>query len=407
MGRLNPDPVHSSLRCTTPACSSHGVLEPHLVLRRAAARFFGKILKVDLIVKLLSHSSLPALPARPSGPCRRESAAGPWLSVVLAMALGAACRTVAAEAEPQPPVAAATQASPQVGPAESVYQKNAVAAVTPAADQTLQAVDQAAQAERIVAAALAAMGRAESISARVRQRVRVDDRVLVGAGRYVQSGLGDDQRYRYESSMKSDTETFDLLEVCDGLFAWSYRRLGTQPPYLERLDVRRIRDRLRQLQPGDTAAVAPHLGGMQRTLGLLRNWFRFVTVEPTAIDDLPIWRVEGRWHAESLGIVLPDLKEAALQPGGIAPEALPDGTPWSVRLSIGRRDLFPFRIEWLAIPGRRPVAARDPEPIAVLELYDVHLGEPVDAAAFVYKPAIEGLVDLTETHAKFLVPQRP
>jgi hypothetical protein len=326
---------------------------------------------------------------------------------MLAMTLGAACQTVAAQAETQPPAAGTAPAIPQAGPAESVYQKNTVAAVTPAAAQTAQEVDQAAQAERIVAAALAAMGRAESISARVRQRVRVDDRVLVGAGRYVQSGLGEDQRYRYESSMKSDTETFDLLEVCDGLFAWSYRRLGTQPPYLERLDVRRIRDRLRQLQPGDTAAVAPHLGGMQRTLGLLRNWFRFVTVEPTAIDDLPIWRIEGRWHAESLGIVLPDLKEAALQPGGIAPEALPDGTPWSVRLSIGKRDLFPFRIEWLAIPGRRPVAARDPEPIAVLELYDVHLGEPVDSAAFVYKPAIEGLVDLTETHAKFLVPQRP
>lgn len=323
------------------------------------------------------------------------------------MTLGAACRTVTAQAEPQPPAAVTAPATAQAGPAESVYQKNAVAAVTPALDQTAQAVDQAAQAERIVAAALSAMGRAESISARVRQRVRVDDRVLVGAGRYVQSGLGEDQRYRYESSMKSDTETFDLLEVCDGLFAWSYRRLGTQPPYLERLDVRRIRDRLRQLQPGDNAAVSPHLGGMQRTLGLLRNWFRFVTVEPTAIDDLPIWRIEGRWHAESLGIVLPALKEAALQPGGIAPEALPDGTPWSVRLSIGKRDLFPFRIEWLAIPGRRPVAARDPEPIAVLELYEVRLGEPVDAAAFVYKPAIEGLVDLTETHAKFLVPQRP
>ena len=98
------------------------------------------------------------------------------------------------------------------------------------------------------------MGRAESISARVRQRVRVDDRVVVGAGRYVQSGLGEDQRYRYESSMQSDTETFDLLEVSDGLFAWSYRRLGPQPPQLERLDVRRIRERLFQLKPAADAA---------------------------------------------------------------------------------------------------------------------------------------------------------
>jgi hypothetical protein len=96
-----------------------------------------------------------------------------------------------------------------------------------------------------------------------------------------------------------------------------------------------------------------------------------------------------------------------MQPGGIQAADLPDGMPWSVRLSIGRRDLFPFRIEWLAIPGRRPVTDREPEPIAVLELYEVRLGEPVDSAAFVYKPAIEGLIDLTDTHVKHVGPLRP
>jgi hypothetical protein len=314
----------------------------------------------------------------------------------------------------QDPTPAISAAAAPARPAGSVYQKNAAAPAAPAsaalaepvADQAVQA-DQASQAERIVAAALAALGRADSISARVRQRVRVDDRVLVGAGRYVQSGLGEDQRYRYESSMKSDTETFDLLEVCDGLFAWSYRRIGPQPPLLERLDVRRIRDRIKQLKPADDLVASPYLGGVQRTLALLRDWFRFVTVEPTMIDDLPVWRIEGRWCGECLALLLPSHKEAALQPGGITAAELPDGMPWSVRLSIGKRDLFPFRIEWLAIPGRRPVANSDPEPVAVLEMYEVRLGEPVDAAAFVYKPAIEGLIDHTEARVKHLAPMRP
>ncbi len=300
----------------------------------------------------------------------------------------------------QPVTAVPPEQPGQSSPAGSVYRKNAAAIAAPAADQ-------AVQAERIVAAALAAMGRAESISARVRQRVRVDDRVVVGAGRYVQSGLGDDQRYRYESSMKSDTETFDLLEVSDGLFAWSYRRIGPQPPQLERLDVRRIRDRLRQLTPADDAPISPYLGGVQRTLALMRDWFRFTTVEPGAIDDLPIWKIEGRWCGECLALLLPSHKDAARKPGGITAAELPDGMPWGVRLSIGKRDLFPFRVEWLAIPGRRPVADREPEPVAVLELYDVRLGEPVDAAAFVYKPAIEGLQDFTETRVKHLTPMRP
>jgi hypothetical protein len=81
--------------------------------------------------------------------------------------------------------------------------------------------------------------------------------------------------------------------------------------------------------------------------------------------------------------------------------------PWNVRLAIGRRELFPFRIEWRAIPGPRPVTATTPEVVAVLELYDVHLGEPVDATAFVYKPAIDGLIDVTEQHLKELTPPRP
>ena len=390
MGRLNPDPVHSS-RDVRHRRFKPWILEPHIVLRRTAARFFGKILKVDLIVTLSFPPRLPALFFPSAGTCCRRAAAGAWVGLVLA----AVCVCAGGPATAQQPEAPA-----RAGPAESIYRKNVAAAAVPAADQ-------AAQAERIVAAALAALGRAESISARVRQRVRVGDRVLVGAGRYVQSGLGEDQRYRYESSMKSDTETFDLLEVCDGLFAWSYRRIGPQPPQLERLDVRRIRERLRQLQPADDAAVSPYLGGIQRTLALLRNWFRFVAVESMAIDDLPVWLVEGRWHPESLAALLPAQKEAAMRPDGITAAELPDGTPWSVRLSIGKRDLFPFRIEWLAIPGRRPVANREPEPIAVLELYDVRLGEPVDAAAFVYKPAIEGLIDLTDTTVQHLVPLRP
>jgi hypothetical protein len=299
---------------------------------------------------------------------------------------------------PDPP------AKGQAGPAESIYLKSGSAVAT-GADQSGQ--QQAVQAERIVAASLAMLGRADSVSARLRQRIRVDDRVLVGAGRYVQSGLGEDQRYRYESSMKSDSESFDLLEVCDGLFAWSYKRVGPQPPQLERLDVRRVRERLRQLKVPDETTIAPYLGGVQRTLALLRSWFRFTAVEPLAIDELPVWRVEGRWHPEGLSSLLPNQQAAILQPGGIRAAELPDGMPWSVRLWIGKRDLFPFRIEWLAIPGRRPVADREPDVIAVLELYDVRIGEPVDAAAFVYKPAIEGLIDLTDTHVRDVGPLRP
>ena len=53
------------------------------------------------------------------------------------------------------------------------------------------------------------------------------------------------------------------------------------------------------------------------------------------------------------------------------------------------------------------VAAGAAEPIAVLELFDVQIGGPVDATAFVYKPAAEGLIDLTDGYVQGLGPMRP
>lgn len=365
-------------------------IEPRIVLRRDEARFFGKTLKVDATVTSAPRPRLPRL-LPPRHFRRAPPRDGSALAVLAAAAAIASVNLWLCER---------AAAQPPAGPADSVYRRSA----SPA-EQGVD--DQGAQAERIVAAALAALGRTESISARVRARVRLDDRVLVGAGRYVQSGIAEDQRYRYEASLKADTETFELLEVCDGVHAWSYRRIGPQPPLLERLDVRRVRERLEQLQPGAGTPVSPHLGGLQRSLALLRTWFRFRTVEATGIEDLPVWRVEGRLEPVGLALLLPDRKEAIGAAEGISAAALPDGVPWGVRLWIGKRDLFPFRIEWLAIPGRRPVPEGEAETTAVLELYDVQLGAPVDASAFVYKPAIEGFVDLTETCVKHLAPLRP
>lgn len=285
-------------------------------------------------------------------------------------------------------------------PAETVYGRGAAGAVKGGDDA-------AGQAERIVSATLAGLARAESISARLRQRVRIGDRVVSGGGRYVQLGTGEDQRFRLESSLKCDTEEFDTLEVCDGVYSWTYRRLGPNPPQLERIDVRQVRNRLEELKTVDRGAVTPYLGGIQRSLALLREWFRFQAVESAVIDDVPVWRIEGQWNPDSLAKLVPEHAAAIKASGGLAAKDIPDGMPASIRLSIGKRELFPFRIEWLAIPGVRPVADAPLQPIAVMELYDVRIAEPVDASAFVYRPATEGQIDLTEGYLPQLVPLRP
>ena len=305
------------------------------------------------------------------------------------------------------PVAAAGDGSQPASGEGTVVPLAAAAGAGQGGVQGVEQADQAGKAERVVAAALAGLARAPSISARVRQLVRVGNMVLKGSGRYIQSGTGEEQRYRYETTLNTTSEEFEMLEVCDGLFAWSYRKLGPQPAQVERVDIRQVRDRLTALQVADRTDISSHLGGIQRPLARVRQWFRFTTVTSAVMDEVPIWLVEGAWDRESLALILPGQAEQIRSPAGIGPADLPAGVPWSVRLSISKRELFPCRVEWLAIPGPRPVGVAQPEVVAVLELYDVRIGEPVDATAFVYKPATEGLLDTTETAVSQVAPWRP
>lgn len=320
---------------------------------------------------------------------------------------------------------AACQEEGQSPPA-SVYSRQARAtlkAVRAAATQPGAAVppavtvgesDAAAQAERIVASGIAAIGRAESVSIKLRQRVRIGDRVLVGAGRYLQAGQGEEQRFRFETTLTCESatdhlesESFEVTEVSDGIFCWLHQRNGPDPPILQRLDVQRVRGRLAELGAADPTDAAAYLGGLQRMLWWVRHWFRFTAAVPGEIDGRAVWLVEGRWPAGTLGAILPDLAESERREGGVRPEELPDGMPWVVRLAIGRADLLPVRLEFLAIPGARPVSAGPLEVIMALEFLEIELDAPVDATAFYYQPASEELVDLTGIVLKTMALSRP
>lgn len=300
---------------------------------------------------------------------------------------GAPAPTAAPAAEPQ------ADPEPTAPPAAPVVEESAE--------------DRAARAERVVAAALAGLARAPSVSARIRHRVRFDGVIAKGHGRYVQSGLGEDQRYRYEYRLTTGVEECEILDVCDGLFAWNFRRIGPYPATVDRIEVRRVRERLESLGIAHRKDLSAHLGGVQRHLALLRQHFRFHAITSAAIDEVPVWLVDGGWDRDVLAWLLPDRVEAIRSPEGLPPEELPDGMPFAVRVSISKRELFPCRIEWLAVPGERPVAAAPPEVVAVLEFYDIRIGDPVDASAFVYKPAMEGLNDITDGYIPQVFPLRP
>lgn len=330
----------------------------------------------------------------------------------VAIAAGACCLSAAGqqEGQPPPPSVYSRQARATLKAVRAAAAQPAVGPVAATPGES----DAAAQAERIVASGIAAIGRAESVSIKLRQRVRIGERVLVGAGRYLQAGQGEEQRFRFEVSLTSDSaahgierESFEVTEVSDGIFCWLHQRNGPDPPILQRLDVQRVRGRLAELGAADPADAAPYLGGLRRMLWWVRHWFRFTTAVPGEADGRAVWLVEGRWPPGTLGAILPSLAESERREGGVRAEELPDGMPWVVRLAIGRADLLPVRIEFLAIPGERPVSAGPLEVIMALEFLEVELDAPVDASAFYYQPASEELIDLTEIVLRTMALPRP
>jgi hypothetical protein len=280
--------------------------------------------------------------------------------------------------------------------------------------------DAGARADRIVTACLTSLVRERSISARMRQRVRVGDHSVVGSGRYLQAGLGEEQRFRFESNLAADTRsqppaigsffTVETLEVCDGVNLWSYRRWGEHPPEVHRVDVARVRQRVEKIthvNGSDAPAITQHIGGVQRIITWLREWFFFDRAESAEIDGVPVWLVEGHWHPQQAARIFPELAERIDAEGTVPPDGLPDGVPWSVRLTIGKSALFPFRIEYFAVPGERPVADPRVVTVGVFELYDVQLGGPVDQTEFIYSPASETVIDTTDGHLGNVFGPRP
>lgn len=351
------------------------------MFRRSDGGFFGKTDRVTPIVTISPFARLPSL-------CRLPPAFAP-LMVLMVICAGPG------RAEP----GATSVYQRQVEPAPTAESGNAVPATGAAARATTatgEPEDAAAQAERIVLSSAAVIARSQSFSVRFRQKARIGDRVLVGTGRYVQSGQGEEQRFRFDSTLTGDSETFEFTEVSDGLFCWTHRHNGEEAASLQRIDIRRVRSKLAELKAPDAADGASYLGGLQRMIRLLRHWFRFTKATPLDLEGQPVWLVEGSWAADLLPIVLPSLKDRVAQEGGIRACDLPDGMPWQVRIAIGRNDLMPRRIEWLAIPGPRPVADGPLEPIAVLDFHDAEIDGPVDPTAFFYQPASAGLIDVTE-----------
>jgi hypothetical protein len=240
-----------------------------------------------------------------------------------------------------------------------------------------------------------------SVAARIRHRVALFGKQLAGWGTYLEQSPGREGRLRLELTIQLDNgRGSTLLQVADGRYLWTYRRLMDKTS-LSRVDLIRVGEALekagRTPSPGKPGQWLG-LGGLPRLLRALDDGFDFHLVERSEVGDLPAWTLHGRWKPEMLARVFPEHKEAILAGEQLDLPPLPDHMPDHVLLWLGQDDWFPYRIEYRRTRGDGDSAPGESvgKAVVVLELYEVTLDGPLDPARFTYNPGEHTPEDATD-----------
>ncbi len=280
-------------------------------------------------------------------------------------------------------------------------------------------------AEMFIGRVTAAANRLQSVQARIRYHANLFGVQNVGAGIYLQQGIGEDRKFRLElKTAIGEQQLLTFQQVCDGKFLWQYRDSfnkqgpdkltptksdadGTERPTITRIDLVKVRQTLQDSDRKFSSDVLGQLafGGLSKLLDGLQRSFRFTRVEAGHLDTLPVWIAAGSWLPEGLAPLSKELANQAAHEQPLNLKLLPPQLPEQVWLYAGQDDLFPYRIEYRrrAGQGRGAEAGQgETTPMVTVEFYEVRLNAPVNPHEFDYQPGNADIVDSTASYLKEL-----
>lgn len=283
--------------------------------------------------------------------------------------------------------------------------------------------------------AIEALATRSSVSARLRQRVDMFDRQLIGSGQYFQSGAGNDQRLRLEIKLQLDENRLATFQqVNDGSWLWTYQYTANGQ-VLSRVDLRRLAGALAKAKTqakGDASVVnlgELALGGLPRLLVGLRENFQVANVEEGLLGDTRALAVELQWKPERLAAMLPSPAEGGT-PDPAARLAAATQLPDRAMLYLDSKTLFPSRIEFRRVGGDKKPSSDDGrgaadransantpraensgpngtirggkagevswKTLVSVDFSDVILDQPIDERQFQYSPGSQPVLDTTQ-----------
>jgi len=264
--------------------------------------------------------------------------------------------------------------------------------------------------DELVARAVEAVESQPSVVAKLRQRVALFDQELMGSGAYLQGPPGTN-RFRFELRMEGENQGSTLQHVSDGESLWIFRELDGKDTRVSKVDLARVLAALKQADDAKQAN-APGLpsrglglGGLPKLLRGLSQDFQFGPAEPSALGELPVVVLRGVWRPARLATFLPEHKQAILAGESVDLSQLPAHLPEQIILTLGRDDLFPYRVEYLRRTKPGVLDRHGPEwrRVVLLEVFDVKLGAPIERGQFTYQPDDAAkLPDDTEVYLRSL-----
>lgn len=264
----------------------------------------------------------------------------------------------------------------------------------PAVDTSLTT----ARESRLIAQAAHEVARFSSLDAKLRLTTNLLGQELVGSGSYYQLARDQETLLKMELKLQVANQVSSLLQVSDGRFLWVRRDLPERKS-LSRIDQRRVSEALaKQKRSAFVRIGTPSLalGGLTKLLEGLDANFQF---EPPVADkqgESPVWLLSGAWKPERLADLWPEAASTQLAGQAIDMSRLPPHLPERVLVVLSRDGalpLFPYRVEY-----QRSGRGGEPEPLVLLELFDVRTNIALDPRLFAYKPGDQEVADETEAY---------
>ena len=288
-------------------------------------------------------------------------------------------------------------------------------------------------AQQLVEQAARNLARQTSVEAKLRQRVELFGKFLVGNGSYRQWTVNDDlQMFRLEMRLQVTDRLTSLLEVSDGTTLWIRRDYGGDRQSLAYVNLDRIRAAAvdprgsglvekRSSAPGNLSVgqgilgAPAHnlaLGGLHQLLAGLSASFDFSPPVAAQIGEQPVWQLTGHWKPKMLSLLNSDSQTAAARGGRVVLAKLPQHLPTVVVLALGRDNqlpLFPYRIEYGRLNQTTASASvgsssadASYEPIATMELFEVRHYVKMNPRDFIFQPGDEPVENHTGLFLKRL-----